>query len=535
MEQRLKETLTAAHLAATQAVRLLMVHPGEPDRTGPALDKLTAARGALAREFPALRDEVEFWETLWLCAESLRTAWNRIERAAERTGDLPALQALLDQRRAELYEWTRAFACSHAPRVPQDAHFELGIDVPRPDRRGLHERIEGIYESFKRMGRLPRVVEDAVLPPHRPNFGIIYGAGWNVSAYSVLREAGRLELMNALVAFDHPGSGLYGQVGGRTVRLATAGMFQAGQEDDWALATFREPALLHFACPHEWTGPPPHELGIPVLRSELTLEITDDKLNTSRALAWHARRSGAELPLIREAGLEPAGVPADPEGLHLAAEDALSALERQGVAEVVVKPRRGEQERDVAWFELPRQRAEAAEHAARLCLESGAVVQERIRPAGGLDYNFRLLVALSPEGEAEGVGRFARLGHGDELEMVPEAEMLARAGILGKRARDLLERLSRVSLEAFRAVAGYAEHLHPDYPWRPLGGGSYAVPYILGVDLIGEAQVMEVNGNEVAGMWTDDRLYPATRGRSNRTVLRAAHRAALAYRAALGQ
>ncbi len=34
-------------------------------------------------------------------------------------------------------------------------------------------------------------------------------------------------------------------------------------------------------------------------------------------------------------------------------------------------------------------------------------------------------------------------------------------------------------------------------------------------------------------MWTDDRLYPATRGRSNRTVLRAAHRAALAYRAAL--
>ena len=69
--------------------------------------------------------------------------------------------------------------------------------------------------------------------------------------------------------------------------------------------------------------------------------------------------------------------------------------------------------------------------------------------------------------------------------------------------------------------------------WAPLGGGSYAVPYFLGVDLIGDAYIMEVNGNEVAGMWTHDRLYPELRGQSNRTVLESAAQAAQAYRKAL--
>ena len=82
-------------------------------------------------------------------------------------------------------------------------------------------------------------------------------------------------------------------------------------------------------------------------------------------------------------------------------------------------------------------------------------------------------------------------------------------------------------------MVAYSEARHPDFPWRPLGGGSYHVPYILGVDLIGDAALMEINGNEVAGMWVDDQLYPEGRGRSTRSLMQAAEQAARAYRAAL--
>jgi hypothetical protein len=224
---------------------------------------------------------------------------------------------------------------------------------------------------------------------------------------------------------------------------------------------------------------------------------------------------------------------APPEQQCAAAEEALRALERRGVGEVVVKPARGEQGRNVACFTLSTQREAAAAHAGALSFESSVVMQQRVRPAGGLDYNFRVLVAPRPDGEPQVVGRFARLGWGEQTEMIEERDMLRRAGVTGPAADSLLERTDGVSLDAFRAVAEEAGLRHPAYPHRPLGGGSYTVPYILGMDLIGEALVMEVNGNEVAGMWTDDRLHADTRGRSSRTMLLSARQAGRAYRAAL--
>jgi hypothetical protein len=116
--------------------------------------------------------------------------------------------------------------------------------------------------------------------------------------------------------------------------------------------------------------------------------------------------------------------------------------------------------------------------------------------------------------------------------MAPDREMLAQVGVAGEAADRFLARLDAVSCHAFCAVAAQAA-ARADFPFRPLGGGSYAAPCFLGIDLIGDAYVMEVNGNEVAGMWTDDRLYPATRGRSSRTVLESASRAAERYRHAL--
>jgi hypothetical protein len=119
------------------------------------------------------------------------------------------------------------------------------------------------------------------------------------------------------------------------------------------------------------------------------------------------------------------------------------------------------------------------------------------------------------------------------MEMVRDEEMLARVGMTEGEAAELLQKLNRVSIDSFRAVAEYARSQHPDFPYRPAGGGSYADPYFLGMDLIGHARVMEVNGHEVAGMWTDDRLYPSSCGRSNRTVLESALLAAQAYRGVL--
>jgi hypothetical protein len=272
---------------------------------------------------------------------------------------------------------------------------------------------------------------------------------------------------------------------------------------------------------------------VPVLRSDLTLEIVDDKLNTTRALEWYGRQTGADLPLIREEGIRPAPVPADLEMLRERSSAAIARLEKEGVRELVVKPVRGEQKKGLGYFELPDGRGAAADHCVKLALESGAVIQERIRPPGDEDFNWRVLVVLGPDGEPHVVGRFARVGRADVTEKARDRDILARCGMTREEADRFLDRLDRVSLEAFRAVAGFAKAQHPDFPWQPLSGGSYHVPYILGIDLIGDAKVMEVNGNEVAGMWADDHLYPETRGRSNRTLLESAEIAARAYRAAI--
>jgi hypothetical protein len=372
------------------------------------------------------------------------------------------------------------------------------------------------------------------LPEDRVNVGLIYGGGWNVSTFNALREAAHFPGMNTFVAFDHAGADLFGHAGGRLVRLAPAGLVRrSGKEgEEYLLATFRKPPLLHFAFPYQWTGTPPHELGLPILRSDLTLEIVDDKLTTSRALAWYMQTSGVQLPLPRERGIRQAPVPADLDTQAQRVAEALDSLEAEGVEEVVVKPSFGEQSQGVCYFTIPDARQSAIEYAVRLGLEYDVVVQERIRPPGGVDFDWRVLVALSPQGEPRVVGRFARSHQGEDVEMVADREMLARVGVRGREAEALLDRLNEVSLQAFRAVAGYALSRR-DFPWRPLGGNSYALPYLLGIDLIGEAHIMEINGHEVAGMWTDDRLYPESRGRSNRVVLESAQAAARAYKIAL--
>ena len=522
--------------AADRVVRVLVTQPRGLQAADRPLERMCSLQERCCRDFPRLPDEIDFWETLWLRTDAVREQWNRIETAARRAGASAeaGLRGLLDERRRTLYEWTRHCICERAPRVPSRAHFELGLETLRPDRRGLHERIEGLYESIKRIGALPGICESMALPADRVAFAVIYGGGWTVSTFSVLREASNFEGMNALVAFDHPGADLYGEAGGHVLRLATAGLVRAGGgRDEYVLARFAEPLVLHFVCPHEWTGPPPHELGLPVLRSDLTLEIVADKVNTARALQWYAGRAGADLPLIRQEAVEQAAVPCEVDALSREALAALSRLEGQGIGEVVAKPIRGEQGRGIGFFELPGGRDAAGRHCVRLALESGAVIQERIRPPGAVEFNWRVLVALGPDGQPRVVGRFARAGRVEEVEMVPDREMLGRCGMRGAEAGALLSRLDRVSLDAFRAVAEYAAARHPEFPWRPLGGGSYHTPYLLGIDLIGDARVMEVNGNEVGGMWTDDRLYPETHGRSSRTVLESAEIAARAYRAAV--
>ncbi|MDP6107180.1 MAG: hypothetical protein QGI33_01950, partial [Candidatus Brocadiia bacterium] len=422
------ELLGQATELTDEIVRGLVTAPEDLSPALSCIGRLSGLQGLYGREFPVLSDEVEFWEAVWLRTDRLRRQWDRIESATARVGQAPIdrLQGLLDLERKALYDWTRLFIREHAPNVPTAAHFELGIDALRPDRRGLHERIEGLYESAKRIGRLPEVREGVEVPPGRVNFAIIYGGGWNVSTFSVLREAEHFPGLNAFVAFDHPGAGLYGREAGRSVRLATAGLFRTSDADDYVLATFRRPPVLHFACPHEWTGQPPHELGLPVLRSGLTLEIVGGKLNVTRALEWYARSAGVELPLIPEEGVPPAEIPVDLDRLEETAHAALGRLERRGVREAVVKPARGEQARDVEFFELPAGRDAAVRHAARLALESGAVIQERVRPRGDEDFNWRVLVAGGPSGEPKVVGRFARKGHGSDVEMVPDRQMLTQ-------------------------------------------------------------------------------------------------------------
>ena len=523
--------------AASEAIQALVTTAQEPEGVARPIERMSRLQALYAAEFPRLREEVDLWETLWLRTDRVREQWDRVEAAARRVHSTEAkrLRDLLNCQRRALYNWSRQHICDSAPCKPSPAHFELGISARRPDCKRLHERIEGLYESISCTGRLPCIVEDLTMKRDKANFAIIYGGGWNESAFSVLREARRFGGMCSFVAFDHSGHEIYSQVGQHTVRVANAGLLRTDEEDRYALAAFHEPVVLHFVCPHQWTGPPAHELWVPLLRSDLTLEIVNDKLKTSAALEWYARESGAELPLIREEGVRQVPVPVNMEELLQTARDAIGRLETEGIGDVVVKPVRGEQKKGLAYFELPQDREAAAAHCARLALESGALVQKRIRPASDVDFNWRVLVALGTDGEPHVVGRFARVGHEDVTEKARDRGILARYGAACPEADALLERLDRASLDAFRAVSAYARELHPDFPWRPLGGGSYHVPYILGIDLIGNAHIMEVNGDEVAGMWVDDQLYPETRGRSSRTVLESAERAAKAYKAALGQ
>lgn len=521
--------------AAEQTIHTIAGRPADTSAIRKAAAAVLRAQERLLSDFPVPDDEVELWETIWVQTDRARRRWDRIEKIAVETGPeaLARIERLCDTQRTALYDWTRRFIRDHAPRRPPDALFELGLGTQRPDARRRHERIEGLYESIKRMGRFPEVRENLQRTAEQPNFGIIYGGGWNVSAYSVLREAARFAQLNAFVAFDHAGAELWQTVNGHKIRVANAGLMRSPDSDECLLATFQQPVPLHFVCPHQWTGPDPCRLGIPVLRSELTLAVTDDKINTTRALQWYAAHHNAELPLITERAIERPDLPLVEETATPRIRAELHALEAAGVTEIVVKPQYGEQERGVAYFKIPEEHAAAAKHALLLAAETGIVLQERVRPHPELDFNWRVLVAAQPDGEPAVVGRFARLGHRDEMEMVNEVDMLKRCGIAGGTGQALLEKLNRVALNAFRAVARYAAETNPAHPHKPLGGGSYALPYFLGIDLIGDAHVMEINGNEVGGLWTDDRLHPETQGRSSRIVLESAAQAAERYRNAL--
>ena len=516
-------------------VRAIATQPDRRPAYEPELDWLAQLQERFCTGFPVLSEPVDFWETLWLRADRVRDQWLRLERLAGRAGrGLPErLRPALDGKRAELYRWTRQFVCDHAPVAPSAAHLDLGIGQDRPHLQAHHERIEGLYESVKRIGELPEIRQGVAPRRGRPNFAIIYGGGWNVTTFSVLRGAARHEGLNAFVAFDYPGDDLFSSPGGHTLRLAPAGLLLEDDGDEYVLATFDSPAVVHFACPHAWTGRTAHEIGLPVLRSVLTLAVVDDKVNTSRALSWYVGETGADIPLIRERVVPAVPFPADLDDLYRAAEKALDELQAEGVERVAVKPSRGEQAQGVERFDLRTDRSGAVEHAVRLALESSVVVQQWVDTPGPDGFDWRVLVALATDGSPVPVGRFARKGRGEQVEMVPDSEMLLRCGVAGEQEQAWFEKLDAVSVEAFRAVTAYTQHLFPDFPWKPLGGGSYAVPYFLGVDLIGEAMVMEVNGNEVAGMWTHDRLYPELRGQSSRTVLESAREAAEAYRRAL--
>lgn len=521
------------------------------DVLGRGIDELDRLQSDYCTAFPEISDEVRFWETLWRYTDTLRDQWDRLERVLNKRRDYPSdhWQEELDRGRHRLYGWTRDWIERNAPRVPEPAHFELGIGRRRPDARGLHQRVEGLYEAIKRVGEFPEIRRDVEREDKGVNFGLIYGGGWNVSTYSILREAAKVEGIRALCTFDHPGPELFDDRGGRTVRVAPAGMYREA-EGRYVLCSFRDPPVMHFLCPHQWTPPPgqggdpelrtekyprpdgPRMLGVPLLRSDYTLEIVNDKSLTGQALRWYREETGADIPLISEATVsEPEVYPADPDEMLDRAGRALDHLKHEsGTEEVVVKPGFGMEETDVEYFTLPAERNGAVEHAAHLAVECGAVIQERIRPQGGLDFNWRVMTALDASGEPKVVGRFARLGHHEEMEMVRDREMLHRAGVTGERADAFLSRLDEVSLGAFRAVVHATRRLHPDVDREAVAGRSPAIPYFLGVDLIGDARVMEINGHEVGGLWTDDRLYPQTRGRSMRTVLKSAREAGREYR-----
>ena len=174
---------------ADAAIRVLATRPEEAGGILCEIERLGKLQQRYGYEFPVLSDQSEFWETLWLCTERVRQQWERIEKVARRAGaGVPErLQPLLDEQRRALYQWARRFITEHAPVCPRVAQFELGISTFRPDCRGLHNRLEGLYESVKRIGRFPTVEEGLALPEDRVNVGLIYGGGWNVSTFSVLQ------------------------------------------------------------------------------------------------------------------------------------------------------------------------------------------------------------------------------------------------------------------------------------------------------------------------------------------------------------
>lgn len=532
-EARHRELVREAVSVTPRVIRHLAVSPRDPESYRELLDHLAELQDAARADMPHHDDAVPFWETVWRRTNRLREQWRRIENVASRAGEdvLDRLQPVLDEQRRKLYGWARRFVKNHAPLKPSEAHLELGIPGDWPHRRAHHQRLEGLYQSVKRTGRLPDVKQGVTPPEDEPVFALIYGGGWSVSPYSILREAARHEGLNAMVAFDGPSDELYGRRGPHTVRLAPAGLYRR-DDGGYELASFREPAVVHFACPHGWTGPRPYELGLPVLRSDLTLEVTDEKTTTGRALRWCADLMDGSLPLIPESSVEAAPLPADLEDVRCAAEEALSGLGGEGVGRVVVKPSRGWEARRVRQFDLDTSRGDALEHIVQLALECGAVIQKLVSVDGDEHFNWRVFVARDSEDNPVPVGRFARIGRGEQTEMVRDRDMMERVG-REEDADEFFRRLDSVAVRAFRAVCAFTSQLYPRFDKTPLGGGSYAIPYFLGVDLVGDARIMEINGNEVAGLWTDDRLNPEQRGRTCRTVLKSARRAARAYREAL--
>lgn len=534
--EKLSEITARIDACAKSAVRTLAFEQDWQSGLLRQVEAVHSTQRLLQDEFTTVRDETVFWEELWTRTWHVRRQWEKMQRAAARRG--PAAAALikknLDRCCKELYCWSRLFATEKAPRKPSASHFQLGIDRSRPDCRELHERIEGLYESIKRQGAFPAVRQNVDTPPGKNvNFAIIYGGGWNVSAYSVMRAAADAGDMFVLVAFDHQGNSLFRKSGRRSVRVAPAGLMLDPQ-GRYALSSFRKPPVLHFVCPHEWSGQAPHEIGVPVLRSDLTLRYVDNKHLTTRALLEYRKNAGFRFNLIDEEFLPCPDFPADMDALARRAEKAVESLQQRGVSEIVVKPTRGEEGRDTEFFKIPSETGAAVCHGIETALNGGALMQERIMPGGGIDYNWRVFVAALPGGEPEIAGRFARVVHGDSVEMTAGDDMIERAGMTREEGQSLLKRIDTAALHAFRAVSRYSQLHMQDFPAAPLGGaGSYAIPYFLGIDLIGDARIMEINGNEVAGMWTDDRLYPETAGRTSRSVLRSARLAAGAYREAL--
>ncbi len=521
------------------AVRDLAFEPCWEEKLRSGVEKSMGFQDLILNELPRrCRDEEEFWAGLRQHADALWRQWHKLCRAAEHRSGAAGLFARRAMQKAceRLYHRIVEHITEYAPRTPEKAHFRLGIEHAGADCSELLDRIEGLYESIKRQGALPEIKYDFEVPERKTNvnFAVIYGGGWNVSAYSILDAAAKIEGLNALVAFDHPGRSLFAQSGRHTVRLASSGLIRdsAGK---YILASFRKPLLLHFVCPHRWSGPAPHDIGVPVLRSELIARLTNYKYLTTEALRSFRDEQDIGLNLIDEGFLPRPDFPCDPERVGREAELAVGKLAARGAREVVVKPARGEQSREVKIFSLPGEKSAAARHAVDLALDYGALLQERVRPGCGADYNWRVFVAASAAGEPEVTGRFARIGLGEDMEMVAEQDMLRRAGMGRREGENLLKRLNEASLHAFRAISYYAKKHRGDLPRAPLGNvGDYATPYFLGIDLIGDARIMEVNGDEVAGMWTDDRLYPDTRGRSFSPVLRSAMEAAGAYKRALG-